>query len=277
MIGEALWRDRLRGSRRGERLQYDAFGNEITNEGYLPGSGPPGAENQEGPPDGGGGGNGDGEQQPGGYQFTEPGEWGFGSDWLQNMLSTYGMPIDVEALYAPLRATGERKLEERWKDQKEMFGASGFGGGRWSSPLIQSGMREAERMEENLTLSMARAKIAAEEAGMSRAMGSINPYIGVGTQRFQAPYQANQWMLQSGLMEQELMSAQAQNQMNPWMAMLLNATAPGGVGPNTYQPGGNIWDLLSNMPWGDLFGGGQPNLNPNDIAGIPPDWDGFPR
>ena len=274
MIGEALWRERLKGSRQDYPADpyadvRDLYGNQML---YQPGEAPP----ADTTPD-----DTNGEQQPG-YQFEEPGEWGFGSDWLQNMLSTYGMPIDVEALYAPLRATGERKLEERWKDQKEMFGASGFGGGRWSSPLIQAGMREAERMEENLTLSMARAKIAAEEAGMARSMGAINPYIGVGTQRFQAPYQANQWLLQSGLMEQDLIAQQAQNQMNPWMAMLLNATAPAGVGPDMYQPGGNIWDMMSNMPWGDIdwnsLFSGKPKINPGDIAGIPEEWEGaFPR
>ena len=244
MIGDALWRERLKGSRQDYPADpyadvRDLYGDKMS---YQPGEAPP----DDTPPP-------DGEQPPGGgYQYSEPGEWGFGSDWLQNMLSTYGMPIDVEALYAPLRATGERRLEERWKDQKEMFGASGFGGGRWSSPLIQSGMREAERMEENLTLSMVRAKIAAEEAGMSRAMGSINPYIGVGTTQFQAPYQANQWMLQSGLMEQDLMSKQAQNQMTPWMAMLLNATAPSGVGPSMYEPGGSPWDMFANLDWSSI-------------------------
>lgn len=250
IAGDSLWRDRL--NRQGE--SYDYYGNPINMGDYQPGEGPPDAENQESEPSGGGNGDDTSGDTPG-YQYTEPEQWGFASDWLENMMSSYGKPIDVSGIYAPLRAKGLRNLEESWKNQKEMFGASGFGGGRWSSPLIQSGMRERERMEENLTLQMARAQIAAEEAGMGRAMGSVNPYLQNANMQFQAPYQANQWMLQSGLMNEQLIGAQAQNQMNPWMAMLLNATAPGGVGPSTYQPGGSIWDLLSNLPWGDIFPG----------------------
>lgn len=251
MIDDSLWRDRFR-RRRGEYDPWDWRRERREDRDYDPGDRPPDTDTQPPP----------GDTPPGdtptddgtGYQYAEPDEWGYGSDWLRGMMASYGKPIDVSGIYEPLRAKGMRAYKENVANTLE---AAGMGGLRWSTPTMHEVTREGERMEENITLEMARAQIAAEEAGMGRAMGAVNPFIGLGTQRFQAPYQANQWMLQSGLMEQDLIASQMQNQMNPWLAMMLNATAPPGAGAPTYQPGNSIWDMLQNMPWSDILGGGD--------------------
>lgn len=194
-----------------------------------------------------------------------------GMDWLKNLMSSGGSPVDVSGWGAAQKAT----MMDDYSDMvKQMAEQAGVGGTRYSSGLQGQIANYGGKLQNQFQSNLMDRWLQSQEAGMGRAYGAggLLSQLGLGAQQGGAEGllslggQRAQLPLSVASLMGGLGGQLTGQQVDPWTQMM--ASLLGGTGqatPQTYTPSGfqqalsGLSGTLGNVDWSNIFGSSRRN------------------